>query len=68
MPAGLKTKRRYLAAAMVLGSFGLALTASHTRAGDVDKGRELEARLAFLAGLTEESADLAISFNVELKL
>ena len=35
---------------------------------ELDKGRELEARLAFLAGLTEESPDLAISFNVELKL
>jgi len=34
----------------------------------LDKGRELEARLALPARLTAESPDLAISFNVEVKL
>ena len=35
---------------------------------ELDRGREIEARLAFLAGLTEASPDLAISMNVEFKL
>ena len=35
---------------------------------ELDKDRKLEARLAFLAGLTEASPDLAVSFNVEFKL
>ncbi|MGI9412527.1 MAG: hypothetical protein ACR2PM_02600, partial [Hyphomicrobiales bacterium] len=35
---------------------------------ELDRGRELEARVAFLAGLTDASPDLAVSLNVEFKL
>ena len=67
MPAGLKTKRRYLAAAMVLGSFGLALTASQSRAGDVDKGRELArqhcTRCHIVAGMNTVSIGSTPSFT-----
>lgn len=34
---------------------------------DIGQGRTLEPRLAFLVGLTEESPDAVLSFNVELK-